>query len=126
MNDAAFPPGIDPGLRAETEAVVANYQAWVQVLDQLERDIEATEALASSDDPEAAPLPTDWQPPPIHGPVPEPLLPRAREIQRRQQEARAALGVALAAVRGRQQLARRKGMTAPTPPATAAYVDVSA
>jgi hypothetical protein len=119
-----FPPGIDPDLRAETEAVVTNYHAWVQVLDQLERDIEATEKLARSENPETAPLPAPWEAPPVSGPVPEPLLPRAREIHRRQAEARAALGVALAAVRGRQQLAQRQARTAPSPP-TAAYVDLS-
>lgn len=105
--------------------MVTNYHAWVEVLDQLERDIEATERLAASDNPEASPLPSPWEPPRITGPLPDPLLQRAREIHRRQLAARAALGIALAAVRGRQQLTRRTARTA-RPPATPAYVDVSA
>lgn len=102
-----------------------DHLAWAEVLDQLERDAEMMERLAGSDAPEAGFQPAPWEPPAIRGPLPDELLDRAREVQRRQDAARAALTEALAAVRDRQRLSRRPAAL-PVTPARPAYVDISA
>ncbi len=107
------------------EAADANARAWEAVLDRLERDVEVTEELARAADGVAvAPQPAPWEPPELHGPLPDHLLHRAREIHRRQTEARALLSGAMAVNRaqvGRVAL-RPAASTGPAP----AYVDVSA
>lgn len=99
--------------------------AWAAALDDLERHLRSAEELASADGAIDAAPPAAWEPPALTEPMPRALLPRARELQLRQLAAQAALGDALAVVRGRQQLARRATHMTPAP-ATPAYVDVTA
>lgn len=104
----------------------ANVAAWTEVLDRLERDVEATEQLArATSTPLVAPEPSPWQPPYLDGPLPDELLGRAREIHERQTRAKAVLAAALEQSRVQQQTGRA-GRTVATAPAAAAYVDVSA
>ncbi len=110
----------------ERERTVRNEQAWTEVLDRLERDVEATEALVRTGTPTAPPVPAPWQPPELDGPLPDGLLERAREIHERQTAAKAALTTALAESRAQREQAQRPTRSARGTGAAAAYVDVSA
>lgn len=106
-------------------ATDANTHAWEAVLDRLERDVEVTEELVRAADgrPYVA-QPAQWDPPELHGPLPDHLLQRAREVHHRLTEARAMLSCAVAANRASaDRLATRP--LSPTGSAPA-YVDVSA
>ena len=112
--------------RRERERAVRNEQAWTEVLDRLERDVEATEALVRSGDLAGPPEPAPWQPPQLDGPLPDGLLRRARDIHERQTAAKAALTTALAQARARREQAQRPARSVMGTGAAAAYVDVSA
>lgn len=101
-----------------------NLRAWTEVLDRLERDVEATEQLAAAAElPAVLPEPAPWQAPELDGPLPDQLLARARGIHQRQTAAKTALGRAIARSRAQQQSLRpRAAGGSPTP----AYLDVSA
>lgn len=106
----------------------ANLRAWQEVLDRLERDVQATEQLAvaaASSPVPIAPEPAPWQPPQLDGPLPDQLLGRAREIHLRQTRAKAALSAALEKSRAEQQ-ATRSARRAPAATPAPAYIDVSA
>jgi hypothetical protein len=64
------------------------HQAWAAELDRLEVDVELAEAmLASASAPTAAEEALDlqpWAPPPMRGPLPSDLEPRARLVLERQ------------------------------------------
>lgn len=114
--------GQDPRLDTEKD------RAWRDLLDRLERDVEATERLLESPEvgletPEKQP----WEPPEIDGPLPDHLLERAMLLHRRQTAAREALEQAIARsrARARQQRSARPGRGAHATP-EAAYLDVSA
>lgn len=114
-----------PVTTAHREAAAANTRAWETVLDRLERDVAVTEQLVRS--PEGVtvlPAPAPWDPPALNGPLPDHLLGRAREIHRRQTEARAGLADALATNRARSLRISPRPAAGTGP--VAAYVDVSA
>jgi hypothetical protein len=99
-----------------------NRAAWEAVLDRLENDAAKVEqVLFSGEMPELA----TWELPRTHGPIPEDLLPRAREIQRRQAAAMEVLYEALRATRRHQALTDRVNRTTATRPSPA-YVDITA
>ncbi|MGH3497786.1 MAG: hypothetical protein ACRDP1_10015 [Nocardioidaceae bacterium] len=58
------------------------HRAWVSALDALEQDVDDAERLLAAN---ATPEPqVTWQPPLVHGPMPQDLLPRARLLLDRQ------------------------------------------
>lgn len=99
------------------------HRAWSDVLDLLEHDVATSELLAREPH---APEPVPWTPPPIEGPVPADLLPRARELQRRQALAAAALRDACTATARQRAFTERVTGTAGTALAVSAYVDLTA
>lgn len=117
-------------LEAERERAERNRRAWEQVLDRLEADLADTEALLSAPEPLlTAPAPVPWESPALDGPLPDELLPRARDLHQRQTAVREALAAALADTRARRDRIRPSagsGSTGSTGTRQAAYVDVSA
>ena len=100
-------------------------RAWTEALDRLERDVAAAEALAAN--PERAErrraAPKPWTPPNLPGHLPAPLVGRAQELLRREEEAKRLLAVGLEQIRvERAALGERARAGA----ATSAYLDVSA
>ncbi len=60
------------------------HAAWLAELGRLEVDVELAEAMLAADRAaELAPLPP-WSPPPVRGPLPSDLEPRARLVLERQ------------------------------------------
>ena len=101
--------------------------AWEAVLDRLERDVSLAEKLLAHPHADLQDLEASfgtWQPPVIDGPLPEALLGRARDLERRQDAVRAGLGRALVGTRAGIERARRASFA--DSPAAPAYVDVSA
>ena len=116
----------DPARAAARAAAEANHRAWTEVLDRLERDVVAHEELLRRNNPFQPFEPEPWQPPQVNGALPDSLLPRAREIHRRQTEVKAALSRAMVAIRAQQRRTERPRPSSTSAPATPAYVDVSA
>ena len=116
----------DPAFAAARAADEANHRAWTEVLDRLERDVVAHEELLRRNNPFQPFEPEPWEPPQVNGPLPDALLPRAREIHRRQPAVKAALSRAMVAIRAQQRRTERPRHTTASAPATPAYVDVSA
>ncbi|HET8969627.1 MAG TPA: hypothetical protein VFN19_01100 [Candidatus Nanopelagicales bacterium] len=107
------------------EAADANARAWEAVLDRLERDVAVTEQLArTTEGTVVAPQPAPWEPPLLDGPLPDHLLHRARDLHRRQTEARSLLSGAMAANRASADRLATRPTTGAGP--ASAYVDVSA
>jgi hypothetical protein len=98
-------------------------EAWLAVLDELDRDVEAVEALLVQDHSRRElPVADPWAPPAGLGPLPLDLRPRADGIIARQLAAAHAITVALATNRRQAAVAARietGGGAAPRP----AYVD---
>jgi hypothetical protein len=115
----------DPAIEAARAAAEANHRAWTAVLDRLERDVLDHEELLRRNNPFEPFEPEPWEPPQVNGALPDALLPRAREIHRRQTAVKAALAKAMVAIRAQQRRTDRP-RTATAAPATPAYVDVSA
>ena len=95
--------------------------AWVEALDQLEVDVDEAEALLASNQPE--PLP-EWEPPPVRGPLPEDLVPRARLVLERQLAVAHLLTQRLASNTQQQRLTR--AVRATGQPDVPVYLDVTA
>ena len=97
--------------------------AWLAALDELDRDVEAVEALLIYDHSRRQlPVSDPWAPPAGLGPLPLDLRPRADGILSRQLAAANAITVALATNRRQAAVAARietGGDTAPRP----SYVD---
>lgn len=115
-------------LVAEDETSACLADAWTAVLDRLERDVLIAEQLLADleADLEAgrdAGLGT-WTPPALDGPLPQVLVGRARDIERRQAALRERLTRSLADTRAGLARVRRTAFVAPT--CAPAYVDVSA
>jgi hypothetical protein len=101
--------------------------AWQAVLDRLEHDVSLAEKLLAHPHADLEGLEEEfgtWQPPELGGPLPDVLLPRAREVERRQAAVREGLERALAGTRAGIERARRTSYAGT--PAAPAYVDVSA
>jgi len=98
-------------------------EAWLAVLDELDRDVEAVEALLVREHSRRElPVADPWAPPAGLGPLPLDLRPRADGILSRQLAAAAAVAAALATNRRQAAVAARietGGAAAPRP----AYVD---
>jgi hypothetical protein len=124
--ETAADPAVDPALARAKAAAQANHRAWIEVLDRLERDVAAHEELLRRNNPFQPFEPEPWQPPEVNGPLPDALLPRAREIHQRQTAVKAALAKAMVAIRAQQRRSDRPQRNTATAPATPAYVDVSA
>ena len=95
--------------------------AWEATLDRLERDLELAESFLASGQ---APTPEPWQVPVLDGPMPDELLPRAREILRRQAAVKEALRAALSTTDRQRTLTERVSLG--SGPVAPAYVDFSA
>jgi len=59
------------------------HAAWVEALDRLEVDVTAAEAMLAAATEEPVAL-APWVPPPVRGPLPSDLEPRARLVLERQ------------------------------------------
>jgi hypothetical protein len=98
---------------------------WTEVLDLLEREVEAAEQLLAAGAPADHHLdPGPWQAPPLAGPLPETLRTRASALARRQAAVQADLSRAaldVAAGLGRTRRPAFRGTSA-----APVYVDVSA
>ncbi|MFC6288147.1 hypothetical protein ACFP3Q_13805 [Nocardioides sp. GCM10027113] len=118
---------VDPDFVAARAASAANYDAWVEILDRLERDVVAHERLLHTGNVFAPFEPEPWIPPAVNGALPDSLLPRAQAIHQRQTKVKTELAKAMAAVRAKHRMADRAGRSGVAQaPATATYVDVSA
>lgn len=94
--------------------------AWLAELDRLELDVLVLERrLATASPPHAS----TWEPPSLTLPLPAELLDRAREIERRQLAALAALRDALDGLGRQRALTQRMTQTAPERPV---YLDTRA
>jgi hypothetical protein len=112
---------------AEEERIAHLVVAWEAVLDRLERDVALAEKLLAHPHADLEDLERSfgsWQPPELDGPLPEVLLPRAREVERREAAVREGLARALAGTRAGLERARRTSYA--ETPAAPAYLDVSA
>lgn len=106
--------------------------AWETTLDRLELDVlVGARLLAATDDAldEGTELPHlhDWEQPGDHGPIPDDLVGRAREIHARQVEVQHRLATAMAETRRRHAATERApGGTYGSTAAPAAYLDLQA
>lgn len=103
------------------------FRAWEQAIDALERDVLLAERLAA--DPVGAleqgwELPSGWLPEGLDGTIPPTLAGRARDLLRRQEDARERLAGALA--RTRLDLTRVRRSAPVVRAAGPAYLDISA
>ncbi len=76
------PPG-DPA-PSRPEPAPEFRTAWVAALDRLELDVAHAETLLRSASAEELPALEPWAPPPVRGPLPSDLEPRARMVLERQ------------------------------------------
>jgi hypothetical protein len=96
--------------------------AWIAVLDELELDVDAADALLADTQRERdLPISDPWSPPAGLGPLPLDLRPRADAVLARQLAAAAAVACALGTTRRQAAVALRldNGHDAPRP----SYVD---
>ena len=96
---------------------------WESELDRLELEVLRVERLLGGE----GPLPADaWTPPAVRGPMPDDLVPRARDLLDRQDRAGTALREAVASAQ--RQLAYGTRVTGATAsgPAQPVYVDLEA
>lgn len=77
-------------------------ERWEQALTELELDLAETEAMLNGD--HLTPPTTSWEPPTGLGPLPEPLLERARLLVERQAEVARRLSEALVLSRRQARL----------------------
>ncbi|KAB2807255.1 hypothetical protein ACIRN4_12955 [Pimelobacter simplex] len=97
--------------------------SWTEALDRLEAHADRAEHLLRGESAEPAPAP--WQPPAELGPLPNELVPRARQLLARQQRLMAAIPAVLSDKRQQQRIADRVG-DATTAAVTPIYLDVTA
>ncbi|MCL2454511.1 MAG: hypothetical protein FWD18_04330 [Micrococcales bacterium] len=98
--------------------------AWVQALESLELDVATAEAMLDSDhlpSVEEVAVMAAWQPPTDLGPLPAPLLDRARALAERQQAA--AEKITRAMIVNRRHLAALDQLH-PAVPARPVYLDL--
>jgi hypothetical protein len=98
------------------------HHAWELVLDRLQLDAVLVERMVTSLTPQP---PEPWDPPRHLGRIPEDLLPRARDLEKRQFAAMAALAQALSNNARSRRQAQRFG-SAGTGDPTSVYVDTRA
>ena len=97
----------------------------MEALDRLELDVDEAEALLASNQPEPPVDPlADWTPPPVRGPMPADLVPRARLVLERQLAVTHLLTQRLASNTQQQRLARAVRETGQ--PDIPVYLDITA
>ncbi|WP_434995914.1 hypothetical protein [Arthrobacter sp. Ld5] len=137
--DPDTPVGPDAPTDPDSPTATAALTAWTSVLDTLEAALEtalrtALDAAAVDDAPagtsavgdlqrQAAVL-TGWIPPRVDGPIPAPLVARARRISERQREALAQLAADADTLR-RHRSALGSVHAATAPQQSAVYLDVT-
>jgi hypothetical protein len=100
------------------------HAAWVAALDRLEVDVALAETMlasASAEEPQGLP---SWAPPPVRGPLPSDLEPRARLVLERQLAVAHRITQRLTQTGRHRQLTQRIRSTAH--PEVPVYVDLQA
>lgn len=119
------PPAVsaDPGSEAALPAPSTDFRAaWLAALERFEVDVELAESLLAADaEPDLLP---DWAPPPVRGPLPSDLEPRARLVLERQLAVAHRISEKLT-VTGRHRR-YTQAVRATTHPDIPVYVDLSA
>lgn len=96
---------------------------WETEIDALELDVIRTERLVRG----LVGAPAEpWKPPAVPGPMPSDLVPRAAELLERQEEARAALAVALVEAQKQVAYAQRVARVTGRQLAEPVYLDLEA
>ncbi|WGX97858.1 hypothetical protein [Nocardioides sp. L-11A] len=121
MNGPGHPPA-DAG----SPSVPERPTTWAEALDRLEAHADHAELMLQGT-PAGATGATisPWLPPAELGPLPNDLVPRARQLMARQQRLMAAIPSVLAGTRRQQQVTDRVGRATTLPP-TPVYLDVTA
>ncbi|WP_436698132.1 hypothetical protein [Nocardioides sp. BYT-33-1] len=99
--------------------------SWVEALDRLEAHADHAERMLQGSTAATGGAPAPWLPPAELGPLPNDLVPRARQLLARQQRLMAAIPTVLAGTRRQQQVTDRVGRATTLPPAPV-YLDVTA